>query len=121
MENVTFSVAELGALFAEAGPSQAAAAAEQESEPDMAELSLFKAQILQMLKPGETVLCALRRLSQVGVAAVPGQANAGSLEARRAQHQRMKTGRTVPPENRCTNFQSSMHFNSYAHLLFISD
>ena len=101
-------MAALGALDAEGGPSQAAAAAEQESEPDTAELLLFKAHILQMLKPDETVLGALRRLSEVGVAAVPGQANVGSLEARRAQHLRMKTGRTVPPENRCTNFQSSM-------------
>lgn len=108
MENVTFSVAEDGDSVAEAGPSQAPTGAAQlprpeaepESEPDKAELSLLKANIVQMLTAGETVLGALRRLSEVGSAAVPGQANPGSLEARRAQHMRMKTGRTVPPENR---------------------
>ena len=49
----------------------------------------------------ETVLAALRRLSAVGPSASGGAAGRGrSLAQQRALHDRMRTGRTVPPENK---------------------
>ena len=48
----------------------------------------------------QTVLAALRRLSAVGTVAGGAAGRGRSLEQRRALHDRMRTGRTVPPENK---------------------
>ena len=48
----------------------------------------------------QTVLAALRRLSAVGSAASSAAGRGRSLQQQRALHDRMRTGRTVPPENK---------------------
>ena len=81
--------------------------AEAKVEQDEPALTEYMCRILEVLQPGESVLGALRRLSHLGTPANAAPSSSAAPSAQRAQHERMKTGRTVPPENKCATLLGS--------------